>query len=164
MYLPRGNPSKLLSGRFLQDQQMGLRIFLKVTISALSFGVCEIFCAPFKGVISVSGNLPGLSWNPIWPIKPDVLMAYLSSVGVLVWGVQCGALTSYLLEESLQLWFWFDYQGCSLDYTTFLPLLFPLSWLLLYIFSCRKSFCQLSIIVSKLYPESRSQNFSPIIF
>lgn len=94
-----------------------------------------------------------------------MFLYYLSSVGVLVWGVQCGALTSYLLEESLQLWFWFDYQGVwVLTILHFCPFYFHCHGYFFISLVVENLFCQLSIIVSKLYPESRSQNYSPIIF
>ena len=99
--------------------------FFKFTISALYLGVCEIFCAPFKSVISVSDKLPGLSWNPVWPIKPNVWWLIFPVQESWSGESNVGFWPLTYWRESLQLWFWFDYRRvCVLTILHFCPFYF----------------------------------------
>ena len=117
----------------------------QITASALGLRVCEILCAPFKNRVYFLQPSGSPESKPHWPSESNVLRAYLPSTWPPGWGAQCGAQIPWDLGRScaiVTILQFVDYSpvGVSLYDLLSLPLLPILSYFLLYILSCRRSF------------------------
>ena len=106
---------------------------------------CDILCMPFKCEVSLScstlalpyANPTGLQSKMFWGLN---FLVRDPGLGSLMWGLDPSLLGENLYNCDYPFACESPTWGCGLDYTMSLPLLPILLWLLLYNFSCGKSF------------------------